>query len=854
MKFKILIIIFISLTFLLFKSDMSIGCGPDYSVNENIYNLLNPNSISSKELSIYNFTFNSFFEPYLEGDSLRKYDNLKDWTNSIGINRTFVIPSYVTAITHLDTLEQYEQFINYRITDFDNLIYKSKLEDIQEIQKYINSKPNKLNLNGIHNEVFNFIIEHSLFEVINYIEYTKKCELVLNKEGENSSYNQVWISNDTISNDSAQMQELIIEGKNLIKFAKYDYLKMRYTFQLTRLAHYSSNFNQCIELFNKNLPKSQINTLMYFWALEHKAGALKKLKNNSEANYLYLQVFANCRSKSFRAFQCIKVNNKEDWDSTFNLCKTSKEKCALFAIRGIDYKNSATDELEEIAKIDPNSKFIPLLISRELTKLEYILLNSEFKRSRYVNFTKSYSYGISNNKYTETNLLNLSEFISGLLNNPKLINKATFLIANGYLSFLKGNISEAKQKFLECEFQSNLNQNQLSQIKAFKLAIFVNEIPKMNDSLETQVFEDFKNILVLDQKPNESFNMLLKYILDKIAYIYYKQGEYGKSFLCIHSPYEIRSNPNENAINDILSLVDKKDKNDFENFLLKNPSSLTYYFNYIESSIPSQNSNNINSVLEEDNLKNDLLEIKATLMISQNRVQEAIDIFKLIKKSYLKTSEYYNLKCDPFQSYLEGIYNFNFHKYSSLNYNKLTFAQKILELEKTIKNTNDNEVLANSYLQLGNAFYNISFFGPCWKTIDYYKSYNVFDNTNELDSNVSIPKDMNYFDFYICFDTTYTDMKKSEKYFNKALELTNNKEFKAKISFMLAKCEQNGYYLKVSEEDKSYFVDFNDEKYKNIKQQYQSWFSILKNQYSDTEFYKEALSNCSYFSNYINKH
>jgi len=83
------------------------------------------------------------------------------------------------------------------------------------------------------------------------------------------------------------------------------------------------------------------------------------------------------------------------------------------------------------------------------------------------------------------------------------------------------------------------------------------------------------------------------------------------------------------------------------------------------------------------------------------------------------------------------------------------------------------------------------------------------------------------------------------------MELSDDKELKAKCCFMAAKCEQNEFYNDLGA--KLIKID-NDNFWKSYAQEklkYRTNFEILYNVYSDTEFYEEAIKECMYFNNFV---
>ncbi len=103
------------------------------------------------------------------------------------------------------------------------------------------------------------------------------------------------------------------------------------------------------------------------------------------------------------------------------------------------------------------------------------------------------------------------------------------------------------------------------------------------------------------------------------------------------------------------------------------------------------------------------------------------------------------------------------------------------------------------------------------------------------------------------YDPNYLDCSKAEDYYLKSMVASNDKEFKARCLFMAAKCEQNRFYI-----DKGVFqgtIDYypyDCEKNPQIKKEnYRMYFKNLSDNYSKTEFYKQALKECKYFNYFV---
>ena len=156
---------------------------------------------------------------------------------------------------------------------------------------------------------------------------------------------------------------------------------------------------------------------------------------------------------------------------------------------------------------------------------------------------------------------------------------------------------------------------------------------------------------------------------------------------------------------------------------------------------------------------------------------------------------------------------------------KLDLAKKLQMHFEKAKASNS----AIDYYYLGLAYYNLSYYSDSWQFLAYYR----------------------------CSTTPngFTDNSISMNFLNKALSTgLSNKELEAKAHFMAARCELNLFTQNYGEIQDNYEDNLNFYKFLfDIKQQgFQKNFSVLKNTYFNTQFYQEIVSECSYFSYYLN--
>jgi len=127
---------------------------------------------------------------------------------------------------------------------------------------------------------------------------------------------------------------------------------------------------------------------------------------------------------------------------------------------------------------------------------------------------------------------------------------------------------------------------------------------------------------------------------------------------------------------------------------------------------------------------------------------------------------------DPFYDYVND--NQRYDKKSSVPYTKLGLAQKLSDLQKSIAATTDKEAKSKLYYRLATALYNMSFYGNSWQAVDYYR------HTSQWNTGV----------YKAPWEKEYYGVHTARAYYQKAYDLTSNKEFKAACYFLIIKCTQ----------------------------------------------------------------
>ena len=578
-----------------------------------------------------------------------------------------------------------------------------------------------------------------------------------------------WEENASAKNNKINQTraELLTEGEKLYKQAKNKSIKLRLGYQLVRLAHYSKEYQQTIKLYDKYVEPNFDETQTAYWAMGHKAGAIYSLgEDRGLSGYLFSRMFEKSPAKRVNAYYSFKILEDKDWQRAMSLCKNNKEKATLHFLRSINPHNVMLEELKSIYALDNSSDYLDILLVRELNKLE---------QSQY--------YGNEDNKKQGTqvkkdNAQALKVFIQKILAEGKLKNPALFTLGLGYCDYMVGNNAGAKKSFANIPESAKTNEVK-AQITIFELMLQLTELQKVGEMEENKLFADVNNTKSVALK-----GMLI----ETFAKLYKKQNNKAQEYLSTHKEYSIQESlPNLAIVEDLITFSKKPNHTAYEKKLLANIKGI------------------------------DLQETKGMNLLKLERLEDAITAFKLSKSTEKVLRNPLKGRITPyFGAEIKG------------DYTRLALAEKMLELKKLADKGGKNNIAA--MIELGNTFYNISYYGYSWNALAYSRSGSSYNADND-----------------------FLSMKPAKRYYEKALKeatASKNKEFAAQSCFMLAKCQQNEYYFDTIQqqnlENSNKNSNFSFYAYIDPNWGKQTYLERLKKEYENTEFYHQAIKECFY--------
>ena len=668
-------------------------------------------------------------------------------------------------------------------TDIDDLIYDSSIDELTNLRDAA-SKRKKDVFYQLHENTFAQVLkEKGCVETIDYLIYAKECEKYCVKS-------QMWSEKPK---DVAQMFFLIDRGRKEFRRTESPFLRLRYTYQMLRLAHYAKDYEAVLRIWEDVIPKVQkIQSLMNYWALAHKAGALKALGRRAEAAYLFAVVFRYCPSKRQQAFESFDIKNETEWKDCLNFCRNPQERAALFAIRASYDKAHALDDMVELYKLDPKNEHLTMLLMRETLRMEKIMLGSDFRTGRLDNAT------INNTRAYLSKLIIFSKFCAdqGIVQSPAL-----WRTTEGYLRLLDGNWRMALATLYKARQTPKLEPMIQEQIENYVLLARIVGL-QINDNQMDSTVNVIRASRAYASDPD--FDPLLK---EKLASIYRQNGNIGAAFLCERSVGDLEKNPNIELVEDLIRLCQKQNKS------------------LIERELTTEGGKTIEP---------QLWDLKGMYYLSRFQLEAAAEAFQQV------TPERRLRRYTPFADHIKDCVNCSSSDTTGIM-DKYTFVRTLLDLQYRANAALDQA--APYYYKLGLGYYNMTYFGNSSGLADAYRDGRSWQRINQ-GRNIFTIKNNPFGNMEV------VDCSIAKHYFELARQMSWNsdREMSARAAFWAAKCEQNLFFISA---ENRYRVG--SRLAPDVPPQYRTYFELMKNYYSNTNFYQQARSECKYLQFYTAK-
>ncbi len=795
MNWKICIIAFISTCMVAFPANI-IGCGPDVSPYDYYTSFFSKNSVDSKSYRPFYYTSYSFL--HSEEEAVSQTDLLlEEWAAYCGKPVTVAdVAAFMFGVSRKDQLDYYNH-----------------------VEKL---KPAVVGDSVSNNAAAIFFKNQKDLEALGYILYARQVEPYVTVD-----YNN-W---ETPVKDSVKMDRLIKNGHQLYKAAKKDFFKLKYAYQVVRLAHYSGRYQDAIDWYDAYIAGNKVASVLQPMSLSLKAGALMRLGKSTEAAYLFSKAFSDAEVKRIPNYISFRwsLNPAISKESYLAMCQNGAERAAMLGLFALGSTADETATIEQIYQSVPASPILQVLAVREINKLEEYYFTPMLRKQIGGQLFNSGWWDEKSDSMLligKSRIDKLSRVLHDISNGNETLQPGLFETGAAYCALMVRDYTNA-DRYIRRAKDLPMAEAARDQWALTNLLLQVNQTQRIDEKFEADILPSIKWLREkaledITKYRGNGFNasewqrFFRDMLGEVIAKRYHQQGDFHKEVLAVGVAEKIYFSDDQ--------VTSFYGVNYMHNNLVSKEVEVLY--NYMTN----KKSTNFDAFLIKNNgIKlSDVIDFAGTAYLRDGHYAKAIEWFA---KSDIQQGI---LNKNPFADLL----------YDQVDYtdptgkvtNKLAFAEEMKALHESVAAGKGD--MSKFYYKIALGLYNTSYYGNSWDLVDYFRSGS---------DGYFIPAGANSFkrNYYGCFE--------AHDYFKKAMDAATDPSFKARCLFMMAKCAQKQLrrpqYSDFSYDkwddytaaEKVYMKNFTNNKY----------FPQFIKEFKHTAFYKEAFNSCSYLRDFV---
>jgi hypothetical protein len=546
------------------------------------------------------------------------------------------------------------------------------------------------------------------------------------------------------------------------------FLAQRYAFQATRILFYQDDAAALITFFDQHAAVLAGPSPGLGWrARYYLAGALANSGNDARAELELARIHANYSPLAGPAMSDFHPQSDTVWHDSLALARTTRERTELWRMVGVKFDGMAA--AREIRKLDPKSDLIALLVLRELARAESLP-------------GRSFNTPPDPQDVTAAGraLAAVEQLALQLASTPGADRPWLMHLVAGHIAARRGDLATARARLERALAGKPGDARVASQVKAsLSLALIANW--KIDDAHEREFGQAMNGL----DRTYERADSVRTAVRDHLAKLY-KWANRLVDAEYLHpgtvdptdDPSGFSPHPGKLHWADISFLKDMLARRtrvatEFDRFLVTQPA------------------------FTEPRLQQELA------------LRYALDgDFAAAKQIFTATSATSTrLEVDPFVTHIKDCRECDEEKFARAAWTHASLIARLAQLGPVANST--GEAAAEASLQIGNALYNITWYGNARR---------VLRDTHQ-DGH---------------------DARAAERWYHRAYDLTKNRERKAQAAYLAAKAER-GNRTDVPRKDDDGLSDLPLPT---------TWFTRLK-PLSDTRYYKEVLRECGTFRTWV---
>ncbi len=754
-------------------------------------------------------------------------------------------------------LHDYENQENRRITNNKNIEewiqftkFKGSPRAIDYILNYVSpeefaekaSNPNSSLF--VSNPFLKHLQQTKNQEAIRYLQFAKNCEVV------NTLYNQdPWT--DQQQAPETDFKNLIAEGQQLYAQSKSAFLKLRYGFQLVRLARYMEDKPLVKSFYQQYVAPYPSESIVAYWAMWHFA---EMQSDKVLQNYLIAKVFDHAYDKRVVAYNFFNFRDVKPEQSVV-LAKNAHEKAALLILYELHNPGRSLNGIRAIATLDPTSEALESLLIREVNKLEDWLLTL-----RYTEFNPAvdyhekpedywhygYNYPVKNYQKDMAYLKEVLAFVENLTVNP-IHNPALVYTIAAYLAYMGNQFEKSSGYLSKAQDAKGLNSKIEAQLHLIRIVTELHPEKTPTPATDATLLAELK--WVEKNKAavfhySQSFNKLMMALTNR----YWEAGDIIRATLCHSKIFDF--------VRFESSFYSDKDsiRYDFEDAEMKEKEAgMNYYSSYLfflDEKATTQDIEKLLAFLDKPDKNNLESYLASTLNGQKNRLYDLLGIKHLREKNLYKaraafekvSKAFWLSNKESYKKYLNAnpFYTNFYQEHSASQADVLTFTKysltdslvHVLERAENPKEANR----AKWYFLAANCYLNMTYWGNSWIMTRYW-------NTRQEISDWNDHPYKHYPD-----NAIYYECEQAMQMYLKARQFAKTKQLEALCIRMAGRCKTysllytNRFYEKVYDYHQNKEVE-------NRRYRPNVYYAHLENQYPD--YYDELMFQCTSFDNYF---
>ncbi|WP_202009575.1 hypothetical protein [Chryseolinea lacunae] len=208
-----------------------------------------------------------------------------------------------------------------------------------------------------HNPFYTEIQKNQVIKT--YLDVARQCEDV-------SYIPDGWHQDSAAATLHTRREAMIARVDEHLRKESDPFLQHKYAFQLIKLSWYANDYATFDRVFTHHFSKTPAGVLDW-WAWHYKSMTYEGTKQVDSANYLHARVFSHSTNKMFPSKQYF---SSRKLSRVLKLARTKEERADILVLAALTNPGRTLPTLLEVYDLAPDHKHLPLLISREINKLE----------------------------------------------------------------------------------------------------------------------------------------------------------------------------------------------------------------------------------------------------------------------------------------------------------------------------------------------------------------------------------------------------------------------------------------------------------------------------------------------------